>query len=67
MEGVYLDEKGDLAADLDIMYWVKLSNQSVIKVTIGSLERKRCSEAKFRLTMDQKAIMRSMQVNKVGS
>ncbi|KAK9405727.1 type-2 vomeronasal receptor [Crotalus adamanteus] len=65
MEGVYLDEKGDLAADLDIMYWVKLSNQSVIKVTIGSLERKGCSEAKFRLTMDQKAIMRSMQVNKL--
>ncbi|KAM3848268.1 vomeronasal type-2 receptor 26-like [Vipera latastei] len=64
MEGVYLDEKGDLAADLDIMYWVKLSNQSVIKMTIGSLERKGCSEAKFRFTMDQKAIMRSMQVNK---
>ncbi|XP_026544746.1 vomeronasal type-2 receptor 26-like [Notechis scutatus] len=64
MEGVYLDEKGDLAADFDIMYWVKFPNRSVIKVNIGSLEREGCSEAKFRLTMDQKAIMRSMQVNK---
>ncbi|XP_026577039.1 vomeronasal type-2 receptor 26-like [Pseudonaja textilis] len=64
MEGVYLDEKGDLAADFDIMYWVKFPNRSVIKVNIGSLEREGYSEAKFRLTMDQKAIMRSLQVNK---
>ncbi|XP_063148808.1 vomeronasal type-2 receptor 26-like [Candoia aspera] len=64
IEGVYVDEKGDLAADSDIMYWVKFPNQSVIKVNIGSLEREGCSEAKFRLTMDQDAIMRAMQVNK---
>ncbi|XP_070592728.1 vomeronasal type-2 receptor 26-like [Erythrolamprus reginae] len=64
MEGVYLDEKGELAADFDIMYWVKFPNRTITKMIIGSLEKEGWSEAKFKLTMDQDAIRWAMQVNK---
>ncbi|KAG8127342.1 hypothetical protein E2320_014267 [Naja naja] len=39
MEGVYLDEKGDLAANLDIINSVISSNKTIIRMTLGHLER----------------------------
>ncbi|XP_013927794.1 PREDICTED: uncharacterized protein LOC106553753, partial [Thamnophis sirtalis] len=65
MQGVYLDEKGELAADFDIMYWVKFPNRTITEMNIGSLEREGRSEDKFKLTMDQNAIRRAMQVNEL--
>ncbi|KAF7235730.1 Vomeronasal type-2 receptor 26 [Varanus komodoensis] len=38
MDGVHLDEKGDLAADLDIVNWVKFPNSSVERVKVGSIQ-----------------------------
>ncbi|KAF7234630.1 hypothetical protein EYD10_18360 [Varanus komodoensis] len=40
LDGVYLDENGDLAVNLDIVNWVKFPNQSVLTVKVGSLERR---------------------------
>uniref|UniRef100_A0A8D2IY08 G-protein coupled receptors family 3 profile domain-containing protein n=1 Tax=Varanus komodoensis TaxID=61221 RepID=A0A8D2IY08_VARKO len=42
IDGVYLDENGDLAVNLDFVNWVKFPNKSVVKVKVGSIER-RCS------------------------
>ncbi|KAF7235273.1 hypothetical protein EYD10_17893 [Varanus komodoensis] len=39
MDGVYLDETGDLAADFDIMNWVLVLNRSIVRVKVGSIER----------------------------
>ncbi|XP_070790199.1 vomeronasal type-2 receptor 26-like [Pituophis catenifer annectens] len=39
IDGVYLDERGELVADLDIVNTVIFSNKSVSKVIVGSLER----------------------------
>ncbi|XP_060549346.1 vomeronasal type-2 receptor 26-like [Pantherophis guttatus] len=63
IEGVYLDEKGDLAADFDITYWVTFPNWSVYKTNIGSLEREGCSEDKFKFRMDQDKVRRAIQVD----
>ncbi|KAK9405726.1 type-2 vomeronasal receptor [Crotalus adamanteus] len=63
IEGVYLDEKGDLAADFDIMYWVRFPNWSIYKTRIGSLERKGCSEDKFKFRMDKDATGRAVGVD----
>ncbi|KAG8127603.1 hypothetical protein E2320_014508 [Naja naja] len=65
IEGVYLDEKGDLAADFDITYWVRFPNWTLYKMNVGSLEREGCSEGKFKFRMDQNAIRRAMQVDEV--
>ncbi|KAF7235728.1 hypothetical protein EYD10_17460 [Varanus komodoensis] len=62
MDGVYLDEKGDLAADLDIVNWVKFPNRSVIKVKVGSIERQGWSGRKC--TIDQDAIVWPKWLNK---
>ncbi|XP_015684638.1 vomeronasal type-2 receptor 26-like [Protobothrops mucrosquamatus] len=61
MEGVYLDDKGDLAIDFDIMYWETFPNWTCNKVKLGSLERKGLSEDKFKLTVDQDGIRRALQ------
>ncbi|XP_026544747.1 vomeronasal type-2 receptor 26-like [Notechis scutatus] len=63
IEGVYLDEKGDLAADFDITYWVRFPNWSLYKTNVGSLEREGCSEGKFKFRMDPDAIRRAIQVD----
>ncbi|KAM6473928.1 vomeronasal type-2 receptor 26-like [Liasis olivaceus] len=47
IEGVYLDEKGDLASDLDLVNWVIFSNMSVSKVRFGSLERQGSQDVTF--------------------
>ncbi|KAF7236067.1 hypothetical protein EYD10_17133 [Varanus komodoensis] len=40
IDGVYLDENGDLAANLDLVNWVKFPNKSIERVKVGSLERR---------------------------
>ncbi|XP_013927067.1 PREDICTED: vomeronasal type-2 receptor 26-like [Thamnophis sirtalis] len=39
MEGVYLDEKGDLAANLDILNSVVSANKTITRMTLGHLGR----------------------------
>ncbi|XP_066469189.1 vomeronasal type-2 receptor 26-like [Tiliqua scincoides] len=55
MEGVYLDEEGELAADFDIVNIVAFPNQSIARVKVGSLERQNSPEITF--TIDQDAIV----------
>ncbi|KAF7235722.1 hypothetical protein EYD10_17466 [Varanus komodoensis] len=62
MDGVYMDEKGELAADLDIVNWVKFPNNSVLKVKVGSIKRQGLSGRKF--TIDQDAIVWPKWLNK---
>ncbi|XP_070792463.1 vomeronasal type-2 receptor 26-like [Pituophis catenifer annectens] len=52
IEGVYLDEKGDLTADLDIVNWVVFPNKSVKRIKSGSLEKLTSQDLKF--SIDQK-------------
>ncbi|KAM6473936.1 vomeronasal type-2 receptor 26-like [Liasis olivaceus] len=52
MDGVYLNEKGDLEADLDIVNWVLLPNYSFTRVKIGSLERQGSLTFKCRISPD---------------
>nr|XP_028573619.1 vomeronasal type-2 receptor 26-like [Podarcis muralis] len=53
MDGVYLDEKGDLTADLDIVNWVVFPNQSILRERIGSIKRQRSLDLKCNI--DQNA------------
>ncbi|XP_026577012.1 vomeronasal type-2 receptor 26-like [Pseudonaja textilis] len=55
IDGVYLDENGELAADLDIVNWVKFSNKSVVSVKFGSIARQGSAEPLFKI--DEEAIM----------
>ncbi|XP_066469188.1 vomeronasal type-2 receptor 26-like [Tiliqua scincoides] len=55
MEGVYLNEDGDLAADFDIVNFVAFPNQSLARVKVGSLKRQNFPEIQF--TIDQDAIV----------
>ncbi|XP_063147254.1 vomeronasal type-2 receptor 26-like [Candoia aspera] len=52
MAGVYLNKNGDLAADFDIVYWVKFPNKSVNRVTFGSVEKQGSLEPKFTINED---------------
>ncbi|XP_062977780.1 vomeronasal type-2 receptor 26-like [Elgaria multicarinata webbii] len=54
MDGAYLDENGELAADFYIVNWVVFPNKSIARVEVGSIERQATSEVKF--TIDQNAI-----------
>ncbi|XP_029141355.1 vomeronasal type-2 receptor 26-like [Protobothrops mucrosquamatus] len=51
-DGVYLDENGELAADLDIVNWVKFSNGSIVCVQFGSIGRQGSSEPQFNIDED---------------
>ncbi|XP_062978056.1 vomeronasal type-2 receptor 26-like [Elgaria multicarinata webbii] len=62
MEGVYLDENGDLAADYDIVNWVVFPNKSVVRVTFGSLARQGSQGLKF--TIDQDAFVWPNRLNR---
>nr|XP_028573621.1 vomeronasal type-2 receptor 26-like [Podarcis muralis] len=53
MDGVYLDEKGEPAADLDIVNWVVFPNKSLLRERIGSIKRQKSLDLKC--TMDQNA------------
>ncbi|XP_062978017.1 vomeronasal type-2 receptor 26-like [Elgaria multicarinata webbii] len=61
MDGVYLDENGDLAADFDIVNWVTFSNNSFNRLKVGSIQREAGSEFKF--TIDQDAIVWPIGIN----
>ncbi|XP_058023730.1 vomeronasal type-2 receptor 26-like [Ahaetulla prasina] len=62
IHGVYLDETGELVADLDIVNTVLSHNMSVSQVTVGSLERVGSSHFKF--MMNQNAIANMEMLNK---
>ncbi|KAK9405393.1 type-2 vomeronasal receptor [Crotalus adamanteus] len=62
IDGVYMDESGELTADLDIVNWVILSNMSVIQATFGSLERQ--GSLDFKLMINQKTIVGMEALNK---
>ncbi|XP_070790173.1 vomeronasal type-2 receptor 26-like [Pituophis catenifer annectens] len=52
MDGIYLGQDGALAADFDLIYWMKFLNGSIKKVTFGSLERRGSPEPKFMINED---------------
>ncbi|XP_070789437.1 vomeronasal type-2 receptor 26-like [Pituophis catenifer annectens] len=54
IQGVYLDEKGDLTADLDIVNSIAFPNKSVRRVKSGSLEKWKSQD--FILSIDQERI-----------
>ncbi|XP_039192286.1 vomeronasal type-2 receptor 26-like [Crotalus tigris] len=54
IDGIYLNENGELAADLDIVNWVKFSNNSVVSMKFGSIARQASSEPEFKI--DEEAI-----------
>ncbi|XP_029140672.1 vomeronasal type-2 receptor 26-like, partial [Protobothrops mucrosquamatus] len=54
IEGVYLDEKGDLTADLDIVNWIVSPNNSVKRLKSGTLEKQESQD--FKLSIDLKSI-----------
>ncbi|XP_060547162.1 vomeronasal type-2 receptor 26-like [Pantherophis guttatus] len=60
--GIYLDEKGDLTADLDIVNWVVFPNKSVKRIKSGSLEKLTSQDLKF--SIDQKSITQLEMLNK---
>ncbi|KAK9405493.1 type-2 vomeronasal receptor [Crotalus adamanteus] len=55
LDGLYLDESGELAADLDIIGSVQFSNKSVVRAKFGSLARQGSPEVMF--TIDRDAMM----------
>ncbi|KAM3845097.1 vomeronasal type-2 receptor 26-like [Vipera latastei] len=61
-KGIYLDENGELVADLDIVNTVIFSNMSISKVTVGGLER--VGSLDFKLMMNQNAIAKMEMLNK---
>ncbi|KAF7236064.1 hypothetical protein EYD10_17126 [Varanus komodoensis] len=52
IEGVFLDENGDLAVNLDLVSWVMYPNRSVARVKVGSLERQGSPGPKFTIHRD---------------
>ncbi|XP_061469644.1 vomeronasal type-2 receptor 26-like [Rhineura floridana] len=55
MDRVYLDDSGELAADLDIVNWVVFPNNSVLKVKFGNLYREGSPD--LHCTINQDAIV----------
>ncbi|KAF7236069.1 hypothetical protein EYD10_17131 [Varanus komodoensis] len=52
IEGVFLDENGDLAVNLDLVSWVMYPNRSVARVKVGSLERQGSPDPKLTIHRD---------------
>ncbi|XP_015678715.1 vomeronasal type-2 receptor 26-like [Protobothrops mucrosquamatus] len=57
MDGVYLDEKGDLASVFDIIYWTILPNKSITRVKFGNLKRQSTLDFKLVINPDDTAQM----------
>ncbi|XP_070600322.1 vomeronasal type-2 receptor 26-like [Erythrolamprus reginae] len=62
IEGVYLDEKGDLTADLDIVNWVIFPNGSLKGVKFGMLEKGASQD--FKVTINQKSISQPLPLSR---
>ncbi|XP_039206617.1 vomeronasal type-2 receptor 26-like [Crotalus tigris] len=62
IDGVYLDEKGDLTADLNIVNWVVFPNKSVKRTKTGSLEKQTTQD--FKVTIDQRSIGQSLPTSR---
>ncbi|KAK9405389.1 type-2 vomeronasal receptor [Crotalus adamanteus] len=62
IQGVYLDEKGDLTADLDIVNWIVFPNNSVKRLKSGTLEKQESQN--FKLSIDPKIIAQVEVLNK---
>ncbi|XP_063147244.1 vomeronasal type-2 receptor 26-like [Candoia aspera] len=56
-KGVYLDEHGQLVADLDIVRWVYSTDKSVSRVKFGSLKREQSLDFKFMIHQNATAEM----------
>ncbi|XP_060094701.1 vomeronasal type-2 receptor 26-like [Heteronotia binoei] len=54
-EGIYFYENGDMGVDFDIVNWVATPNQSLMRVKVGSVERRAAAEIKF--AIDQEVIV----------
>ncbi|KAM6473918.1 vomeronasal type-2 receptor 26-like [Liasis olivaceus] len=52
MEGMYVDENGDLMADFDIVSWVLFPNMSATKVKFGTLAREGSAGVKFSISKE---------------
>ncbi|XP_053234819.1 vomeronasal type-2 receptor 26-like [Podarcis raffonei] len=52
MDGVYLDENGEVGADWDIVNWVLFSNWTNLRVRFGSIKRQRSSDLKCTIDAD---------------
>ncbi|XP_026547447.1 vomeronasal type-2 receptor 26-like, partial [Notechis scutatus] len=61
LDRLYLDENGELAADLDIMSWAQFPNKSVVRAKFGSLTRQGSGKAMF--TIDQDAMVSPKWLN----
>uniref|UniRef100_A0ABM5FCM7 Vomeronasal type-2 receptor 116-like n=1 Tax=Pogona vitticeps TaxID=103695 RepID=A0ABM5FCM7_9SAUR len=61
MNGVYLDENGELAADFHIVNWLMFPNKSTAGVEVGRIERRDSPEIK--VTVDENAIGWSIWFN----
>ncbi|XP_061469595.1 vomeronasal type-2 receptor 26-like [Rhineura floridana] len=55
MDGIYLDENGELAANLDIVNWVVFPNKSILRVKFGRINRRGSPD--LECTIDQEAIV----------
>ncbi|XP_026578696.1 vomeronasal type-2 receptor 26-like [Pseudonaja textilis] len=62
IDGVYLDENGDLTADLDILNWIVFPNKSVKRVKTGSLEKQTTQD--FKVTIDQRSIGQTLPTSR---
>ncbi|XP_077187406.1 vomeronasal type-2 receptor 26-like [Paroedura picta] len=62
LDGVYFDEKGDLAADLDIVNWVAFPNLSIGDVKFGSIKRQ--ASTGIKVTIQEDAIMWPARINR---
>ncbi|XP_061469627.1 vomeronasal type-2 receptor 26-like [Rhineura floridana] len=55
MDGVYLNENGELAASLDVVNWVVFPNKTILRVKFGSIKGQ--GSPGLQLTIDQEAIV----------